>query len=143
MSFPYNDPLTPSVNAGINFNDFPTAWGTFTHTSRLLLGLPSGAQAATFDIASAYRITPVRPLQQNALCLLWRGKVYVNRAVMFGLCSSASVFGSIADMLVAIYAASGFSPICKWVDDFFVIRLPGQTWTEADFIALTSRLGVP
>ncbi|GJE95065.1 hypothetical protein PsYK624_112440 [Phanerochaete sordida] len=62
---------------------------------------------------------------------------------MFGLRSSAGVFGSVADMLLAIYRAAGFDPICKWVDDFLVIQLPGQTWTEDDFIALTARLGVP
>jgi hypothetical protein len=33
---------------------------------------------------------------------MWKGLVYVDRAVMFGLASSAGVFGAIADMLVAI-----------------------------------------
>jgi hypothetical protein len=33
--------------------------------------------------------------------------------------------------------------IQKWVDDFFIIRLPNQFWTEADFIALTSYCRVP
>src|SRR5262249_22458917 len=57
--------------------------------------------------------------------------------------SSAGVFGAIADMLVAIYKRAGFWPIIKWVDDFLVIRLPGQSWSEEDFIALTANLGVP
>jgi hypothetical protein len=45
---------------------------------------------------------------------------------MFGLASSAGVFGAIADMLVALYETAGFSRIPKWVDDFFVIRLPNE-----------------
>ncbi|PSR71582.1 hypothetical protein PHLCEN_2v12542, partial [Hermanssonia centrifuga] len=143
MSFPRNDPLRLSVNASINSDDFPTEWGTFSETSQLILSLPAGAMAATFDIAAAYRITPVAPQQQNALCIFWRGKVYVDRAVAFGLRSSAGVFGALADMLVAIYRASGFGPLTKWVDDFLVIRLPGQEWTEDEFIELTARLGVP
>jgi hypothetical protein len=90
-----------------------------------------------------YRITPTWPADQNALCVFWRGKIYVDRAVAFGLTSSAGVFGSVADMLVTIYVATGFGPIKKWVDDFLVIRLPGQSWSEDDFIALTAALGVP
>ena len=31
----------------------------------------------------------------------------------------------------------------KWVDDFLVIWLPGQTWTEEDFTSLTENIGVP
>ena len=31
----------------------------------------------------------------------------------------------------------------KWVDDFLVIWLPGQTWTEEDFTSLTKNIGVP
>jgi hypothetical protein len=69
--------------------------------------------------------------------------VRVDLAVMFGLTSSAGVFGSIADMLVAIYKAAGFGPLKKWVDDFLVIRLPHMTWTEEDFINLTGAFGVP
>jgi hypothetical protein len=62
---------------------------------------------------------------------------------MFGLASSAGVFGAIADMLVAIYKAAGYRLILKWVDDFLVIRLPSEYWTEQDFIGLTVCIGVP
>ncbi|KIP03136.1 hypothetical protein PHLGIDRAFT_78047, partial [Phlebiopsis gigantea 11061_1 CR5-6] len=143
MSFPRRRPGVLSVNATIDSDDFPTAWGTFADTSALLLTLPPGCMAATFDIRAAYRVTPIRPAQQNALCLCWNGKIYVDRAVMFGLSSSAGVFGSVADMLVAIYEACGFFPVLKWVDDFLVIRRPGEAWSEQDFVQLTSPLGVP
>jgi hypothetical protein len=69
--------------------------------------------------------------------------VYVDWAVMFGLASSAGVFGAIANMLVALYKAAGFIRILKWVDNFFVICLPNEDWTEQDFIALTAAFGVP
>lgn len=133
----------PSVNAAIDSDDFPTAWGTFAQTSSAILDLPPGCRAATFDISAAYRITPVRPSQQNALCVLWRGMVYVDRALMFGLASSAGVFGAVADMLVAIYEASGYRVLGKWVDDFFVVQLPHEHWSEEEFIKLTAKLGVP
>lgn len=143
LSYPRNLSDVQSVNASISADDFPTVWGTFDETAALILSLPPGCVAATFDVSSAYRIIPVMPSQQNALCIFWRGIVYVDRALMFGLTSSAGVFGSVADMLVAIYSKAGFELIRKWVDDFLVIRLPHQSWTEADFIALTSYCGVP
>lgn len=143
LSFPRKDSLHLSVNAGVNSDDFPTAWGTFTIAADLILSLPPGARAATFDISAAYRITPVRPDQQASLCIQWEGKVYVDRAVMFGLASSAGVFGSIADMLVALYQAGGWPHVIKWVDDFFVIQLPGESWSEEEFMAFTGKLGVP
>jgi hypothetical protein len=62
---------------------------------------------------------------------------------MFGMSSSARVFGAVADMLVAIYEAAGFRPISKWVDDFLVAWLPSQNWTEDKFIRLTAGIGVP
>jgi len=143
LSFPRNHPSIQSVNAGISSDDFPTAWGTFDVTSALILSLPQGCRAATFDISAAYRLTPIRPDQQNAFCLLWDGKVRVDRAVMFGMSSSAGVFGCVADMLVDIYIAAGFGPLTKWVDDFFVICLPGCSWTESDFVNLTASIGIP
>lgn len=143
LSFPRGDPSLPSVNASIVSDDFPTEWGTFAEASALILELPAGCRAATFDIKAAYRMTPVIPLQQNAVCIMWDGKIYVDRALMFGLASSAGVFGSVADLLVAIYRASGFAPVIKWVDDFLVIQRPGQSWSEDDFIDLTGSFGVP
>jgi hypothetical protein len=107
MSYPRNNPNVTSVNHGINADDFPTAWGTFDETAALILSLPAGCLAATFDISAAYRLTPIRPDQQQHLCIFWEDQIYVDRAVMFGLSSSAGVFGSIGDMLIAIYRAAG------------------------------------
>ena len=106
MTFPRDNPLIHSVNAGINSDDFPTTWGTFEDTAELILSLLEGCLVATFDISAAYRLTPIHPDQQSSLCLLWDGKVYVDRAVMFGLSLSASAFGALADMLVDIYVCT-------------------------------------
>ena len=74
---------------------------------------------------------------------MWEGLIYINRAVMFSLTSSADGFGCVADMLVAIYKAAGFHPLLKWVDNFFIVHLPHQSWSEQDFIDLTGAIGMP
>ena len=109
MSYPRNHPSITSINHSINSDDFPTAWGIFDNTAALILSLPAGCLAATFDISAAYRLTPIRPNQQHHLCVFWKDMVYVDRAVMFGLSSSAGIFGSIGDMLIAIYRKAGFT----------------------------------
>jgi hypothetical protein len=113
MSYPCTPSGITSINHGINPDAFPTAWGSFDATAALILSLPTGCIAATFDISAAYRLTPIRPDQQHHLCILWEGLVYVDWAVMFGLASSTGVFGPIANMLVALYKAAGFSRILK------------------------------
>jgi hypothetical protein len=89
---------------------------------------------ATFDISAAYQLTPIQPDQQQHLCVMWQDLIYAYRAIMFGLSSSAGVFGCIADMLVS-------SALLKWVDNFFVICL--QSWSEQEFMDLTAAIGVP
>ncbi|KZV66494.1 hypothetical protein PENSPDRAFT_688966 [Peniophora sp. CONT] len=37
--------------------------------------------------------------------------------------------------------AHGIEHVFKWVDDFFAVRLPGETWTEEDFMKLTGQIG--
>lgn len=143
MSFPRNNSALQSVNAGIDSDDFPTSWGSFEVTAELILSLPLCCIAATFDILAVYRLTPIWPNQQNALCVSWDGLVYVDRAVMFGLSSSAGVFGCVADMLLDIYKEAKFGFMVKWVDDFLAIRPPGQVWSEQDFMELTRSFGVP
>ena len=61
MSYPHHIQVTPSVNAGVNSDDFPTAWGSFNQMASLILSLPPGCLAATFDISVAYCITPIHP----------------------------------------------------------------------------------
>jgi len=143
LSFPRGNPTTPSINAGINPDCFPTSWGSFSETATLILSLPEGCLAATFDIEAAYRIVPLAISQQASVCIHWKGLIYVDRALMFGLSSSAGVFGLVADMVVAIYQKAGFGPIKKWVDNFFVVSLPDQSWTEQDFVRLTVHIAVP
>ncbi|VDC02686.1 unnamed protein product [Peniophora sp. CBMAI 1063] len=143
LSHPRKGKPIEAVNVAIDRDRFLTEWGDFKAMSDTVLAAPAGSMAATFDISAAYRITPIRPDQQHVLCILWRGKVYVDRAACFGMASSSGIFGAIADMLVAIYKASGFRIVLKWVDDFVVFRMPGDDFDEHDFTHLTEVLGVP
>ena len=140
MSYPRNHPSVTSINHSINLNNFPTTWDTFDDTAALILSLPAGCLAATFNISAAYCLTPVQPDQKHHLCVFWKDMVYVDQAVMFGLLSSAGIFRSIGDMLITIYRKVGFTQILKWVDNFLVIHLPHQIWMEQEFMIISGSL---
>lgn len=115
-----------SMNQGINSDDFPTTWGSFEATSALILSLPSGCTAATFNISAAYHLTPIHPDQQQHFASCGRGRYMLTRQLCSDYPSRVGVFGCVADMLVAIYKAAGFHSILKWVNNFSWNR---NSWT--------------
>lgn len=69
----FSFPLAPSaqfpnysINAYINAEDFPTAWGKFSVIFSLIAQLPPGSEAATRDVAEAYRTIPLHESQWPA-----------------------------------------------------------------------------
>jgi hypothetical protein len=51
MSYLHTPSGVTSVNQGIDLDAFPTAWGSFDATTALILSIPTGCVAATFDIS--------------------------------------------------------------------------------------------
>ena len=50
-----------------------------------LLELGPGVQMANMDIERAYRMVPVHPQDRYLLGMQWKGQVYVDAALPFGL----------------------------------------------------------
>lgn len=129
LSHPHTNEPTPSINAHLNSDNFPCTWGTFKTTCTLIRSLPAGAQAATRDIAEAYRIIPLHESQ-------WPGVVVrisnhpemfaLNTSNSFGCATAGGLFGLFGDALADILRAKGIGPILKWVDDFLFIRIPKE-----------------
>ena len=127
LSHPHTNLPTPSINTRLNSDDFPCTWGTFRTTCTLVRNLPPGAQAATRDIAEAYRIIPLHEDQ-------WPGVVVriandtemfaLNTSNSFGCATAGGLFGLSGDALADLLRVRGIGPIVKWVDDFLFIRIP-------------------
>lgn len=130
LSHPHNNHPTPSINAFLNSDEFPCTWGTFRTMCTLIRSLPPGTQAATRDIAEAYRIIPLHENQ-------WPGVVVrvsndpelfaLNTSNSFGCATAGGLFGLFGDALADLLRARGIGPILKWVDDFVFIRIPKET----------------
>ena len=136
LSYPHNDRPTPSINSSLNSDDFPCTWGTFRTVATLIRNLPRGSQAATRDIAEAYRIIPLHESQ-------WPGVVVrisnspnqfaLNTSNCFGGTTAGGLFGLFADALADILRANGIGPILKWVDDFVFFRIPKRALKTYNF----------
>lgn len=119
---PFNP--NPSVNSFIDSSKFPCTWGTFASISLLIWRLPPGSQAATRDIAEAYRTIPLHPSQWPAAVVRANpDNFYVDTCLAFGAAPSAGVYGTVADAGADLARASGLGPLEKWVDDHFLARM--------------------
>ena len=54
-----------------------------------------GALLAKMDLESAYRIIPVHPSDRRLIGMEWKGKVYFDLALPFGLRSAPKFFNSV------------------------------------------------
>ncbi|OJA19457.1 hypothetical protein AZE42_05675 [Rhizopogon vesiculosus] len=56
LHYPSHSFPNPSIKSHINAEKFPTTWGKFSIVYRLISQLPLGSEAATCDVAEAYRM---------------------------------------------------------------------------------------
>ncbi|CUA69255.1 ABC transporter B family member 6 [Rhizoctonia solani] len=152
LSFPIlPDSDTCSVNSEIDPAQFTCLWGFFSDVVDIVLNLPPGSQAATFDVDAAYRRMPVHPDDQPHIVVHWDGLFYVDHCVPFGATSSNGIFGRCGDCILYIFKFHGICHIVKWVDDFCFFRTPatydGSTpvfqLDEAFIYAIAENLGWP
>ena len=64
------------------------------HLSSLILSLGREALLIKADIKEAYRMVPIHPQDQQLLGVQWRGVVFIDRVLPFGLFSAPNFFCS-------------------------------------------------
>ena len=74
-----------SVNDDINPAFCSLAYITVDQIAAVAASLGKGALLAKMDIESAYRIVPVHPEDRALLGVRWKGAVYVDAMLPFGL----------------------------------------------------------
>lgn len=121
FSFPLNPSIefpNPSINHDIAAEDFPTTWGKFSLIFDLISHLPPGSEAATQDVAEAYRTVPIHPSQWPAGVVKTSDTMgCIDTNLAFGSTPAASVYGHISDACCEIFCFHGISSVDKWVDD--------------------------
>ena len=96
-------------------------------------------------IESAFRIIPVHPDDRPLLGMEWKGKLFINTALPFGLRLTLKIFNSVADAIQWILEQEGIE-LLHYLDDFLIMGDPNsqvckQTLRRA--LEICARLGVP
>ncbi len=92
-------PSGSSVNDGISRELSSLHYVSVDTAVRRILELGRGALLAKVDIAHAYRNVPVHPDDRQLLGMQWNGRLFVDKALPFGLRSAPKMFTAIADAL--------------------------------------------
>ena len=105
-----------------------------------------GTQMAKVDIESAYRMVPVHPSDRHLLGMEWKGNIYVDTALPFGLRSAPKIFNSVADAIEWILKARGVTNVSHYLDDFIFIGAAGTSECQRNLqlvLEACAALGVP
>ena len=139
-------PENHSVNDGISPESCSLTYTTVECAAELIMKRGRGALLAKIDIESAYRNVPVHPEDRFLLGMRWKGLLYIDTCLPFGLRSAPKIFTALADALCWIVTQHGVRDVIHYLDDYLVVGDPGSSECEVALnvsLQLCERLGVP
>lgn len=139
-------PEGKSVNDGIDPSRCSLQYVRIDEVVKQLLQLGPGALMAKLDVKSAYRIVPVHPEDRFLLGMQWKGRIYVDAALPFGLRSAPKIFTALADALEWMVQQHGAQYIWHYLDDFLTGGAAGSQECRLNLqlvIDICSYLGIP
>ncbi len=105
-----------------------------------------GALLAKVDIEAAYRLIPVHPQDRKLQGMKWKGAIFVDPMLPFGLRSVPKIFNAVADALHWHLGQAGIQYLFHYLDNFIMVASPNspdcQRWLET-LLSECCRLGVP
>ena len=92
-------PKGRSVNDGILPELCSLAYASIDGAVKIILQQGRGSELAKLDVTNAHRIIPVHPEDHSLLGMRWKGKLFIDTALPFGLRSALKIFTAVADGL--------------------------------------------
>ena len=137
-----------SVNDSIDPHLCTLKYTSVTQAANMVKQLGQGALMAKLDLksAAAYRMIPVNPADQPLLGIKWRGVIYLDQALPFGLRSAPKIFSAVADGLAWVLHCEGIQHQLHYLDDFFFCGPSTSTSCKDALnsgITLCNHLGLP
>ena len=115
-------PHGSSVNDGIPIDDFSLRYITIDSAADAIMSLGRGCYLAKADIKSAFRICPVRTIDQPLLGFQWNNHFYYDRVLPFGLRSAPYIFNCLAEALCWILRHNySLKVVMHYLDDFLTL----------------------
>lgn len=140
-----SSPPGSSVNDGVDPGLCSLSYASTDDAVCIVRRLGRGAILAKFDLEAAYRLVPVHPRDRLLLGLRWKGQLYVDGALPFGLRSAPKIFTALADALLWIMGRRGVKEAIHYLDDFLLFGSPGSAECGAalqNSLRLCEELGV-
>ena len=81
---------------------------------------------AKFDVQVAYRLVPVHPDNCSLMGFQWRGALYTDDMLPFGLHTVPIIFTTVADALEWIFRQRGVEEIDHYLDNFITMGPSGS-----------------
>ena len=139
-------PQGQSINDGIQPHLCSLSYVTIDDAILSIIKLGAGTALAKIDIKNAFRLLPVHPSDRHLLTMKWRGYVYIDHCIPFGLRSAPKLFNILADLLSWIAQTAGVSYLIHYLDDYLTMGPPSSSVCQQNldlFITLCRELGVP
>lgn len=114
-------PAGHSVNDGIPKSLCSLSYVTVDTAIRHILDMGPGALLAKMDVKHAFRLLPVHPADRHLLAMCWKGDIFIDTCLPFGLRSAPKLFNTMADLLSWILERKGVSPLIHYLDDFLTM----------------------
>ena len=135
-----------SINDGIPPTLCSLSYVTIDDTIQKILQYGRGTMLAKIDIQSAFCLLPVHPEDRHLLTMSWKGEVYIDHCIPFGLQSAPKLFNILADLLSWATQEAGVSYLIHYLDDYLTIGPPLSQVCQRNvdfFISLCKDLSVP
>ena len=139
-------PLGQSDNDGIPKELGSLKYITIDDVINYIVRMGWGTHLAKIDIKSAFRFLPVHAADRHLLGVQWKGAVFVDTCLPFGLRSSPKLFNTLADLLAWIMRQHGVQPLLHYLDDFLTVGPPNSNICQQNLDTIKQVcdiLGVP
>ena len=114
------------MNDGIDPDLCSLSYVSVDQMAEVVAQFGRGAIMAKINIELAYRLIPVHPHDRPLQAMPWKGKVYIDAMLSFGLRSAPKLFNVVADALEWCVRTKGarVQLIFHYFDDFLVLGAP-------------------
>ena len=135
-----------SVNDGIPKELCSLKYITIDDAISYIVRMGRGTHLAKIDIKSAFTLLPVHVADRHFLGMQWKGAVFIDTCLPFGLRSAPKLFNTIADLLAWIMRQHGVQPLLHYLDDFLTVGPPNSNICQQNLDTIKQVcdiLGVP
>eukprot|EP00731_Ephydatia_muelleri_P014783 Em0008g503a len=131
---PWTQPATPlsTLTDSVLFpkvtilSSVPSTTPRWTTVATVAVELGQGALMTKVDIEAAYRLVPVHPHDRPLLGMEWKGQIFADPMLPFGLRSAPKIFNAIADALEWYLKSRGIAHVFHYLDDFAIVGSPSS-----------------